>query len=340
MGAIVSPGKLRGRGLATIGLSLALAACGSADMALLQPAAAPGSAAATTGPATKTGLTGRNYVEMSFPWLQWDGTASAIQVSAETGLLLIPAPSGGSTLRTARQQYSTALPARRYQLAIDSTDPSVAALIFLYDASGQLLMLPNHPDELHVANPGEPFSFDAPAGIAGFFVQVQSGWQATTTAEARVRLVDIGPPLGNELIDPRGPWINWDGSEALVSYNALIDRVHIQPPPPGSSVRSGVQYLADAIEPGARYEMSLGAGSTTGAAMMLFLFDAQGSLLATDDLFIVAADTTGTGGSSGVVREFVAPAGAASAAVQVQGAWQIPDSALVEPRLRLLPDAQ
>jgi len=271
------PAKTLTRFFATVALVSGLVACGSGDTTLPSDGNEnPTTLNVTlTSPATvttKTGTIGRNYLDLAAPWTDWSGETSRVIYDSTANELIIPAPARGNDMVLGVQRYDMKLGTRRYSLNIDSASADVAAFIFVFNDRGELLALDasNGP---FVAQPGQPFHFDAPPNSAGFYVQVQSGWQVNDPASIRPRLTDIGNLLGDNLIDPRGPWTDWDGNAAKVSYNGLINRLVIQGPEADEPVNYGIQRLTGTLTSGQTYELSVKSGSTIGSSVLLFLVD-------------------------------------------------------------------
>jgi hypothetical protein len=328
-------------------LIIGLLSCGSVDDQAVDAVPVVVSLTGLDEIDTKTGTIGRNYIDMAAPWVEWDGDSSPIHYDSETRELNVPPPGGESDLVLGVQRYDLSMMSRRYELIIDSSSTDVAALIFLFDEMGRMLRIKGSAAGLYVARPGETFRFDAPPGVAGFYVQVQSGWQATDTAALQTRLVDIGAMLGSNLIDPRGPWTIWLGEATEVSFNALIGRVFIQAPEPPDPVRIGVQRFSSPLTPGRHYELALNNGTAVGASVLLYLIDAQGDLVPFSEaeggnsqqwLSVVneTAVTPAPSTHAVAARQFIAPAGVAEVAVQIQGPWNSGNSAFVIPSLQLV----
>ncbi|MGB7299392.1 MAG: hypothetical protein WBD34_08735 [Burkholderiaceae bacterium] len=329
--------------LATFLLAAALTACGSADNQPVPVSATP--AQATTAvisltdmetPREKTGLIGHSYIDPSLPWLNWNGEPTNIQYDGETRLLNIPAPAEGENIVVGVQRYDRFFGSRRYRLAVTASDPKVAVLIFLFDSSGQNVPIPGVNGPLFVARDGAPLEFDAPATAVGFFVQIQSGWQATDSATLRPSVVDVGNVLGAEFINPRGPWTDWLGQPAPVNYNALINQIWIAPTEDGLGHNLGVQRITNPLIAGEEYELAVMPGTRDGASLLLFLVDAQHLIIpflnpdtGESQLWLSATGAANRGGA----QRFVAPDGVAEIRVQIQGPWNATTPSFIIPSL-------
>lgn len=166
-------------GLAAVWLAL-VAACGDdTSSGTSAPLGASQDAPAVTkaDPAT----TGPNLIALGLPWTSWSGAPSPITFDAGSGALRIPADSQGLTYGMHAQ--STRLDAgREYLLSAQSDDPGVAVHLFLFDASWALIPITDADTGTTAttiaARPGDSLRFSAPAGVAGFYVQVQGSWQS------------------------------------------------------------------------------------------------------------------------------------------------------------------
>ncbi len=339
-------------GVAALFAAIGLAGCsdGATDQPVT-PSAASVSLTDLSAQATKENHDdfSRNLIDLSGDWPTWDGGASGITYDAGSNTLTIPASSGGVAVVHGVQRFDEPLVfGRRYSLTFESNNAQAAALLFLFNEAGQILTLPGRAETAYLARSGQPFIFDAPAGVAGFYLQVQNAWRATTPATAGSTLTATGPNLYGSLIDPRGPWVDWAGAPVdKVSYDALDGRIMINPPAAGSGNTIAIERLAVPLQAGAEYDLAMQYASTPGMSVLLFMFDAAGWVIpvqnpstgvtqswlaATADAAQPVIDTGDTGYYDSV--RFVAPPGVASIAVQVQSAWNATAAGSMKASLR------
>jgi len=138
-----------------------------------------------------------SIIDLDVQWQTWDGQAqSAIQVTDDS-VRIVGDPNATDTV-IGTHDYRIALLARaEYVLDVDDFSAGGgAALIFPYLAGGTLVAVSD--DNLAIATPGNPFSFTAPEGIVGFWIQVQNKW-GDPGSDAT-----ISPVLGTVSTPP--PW--------------------------------------------------------------------------------------------------------------------------------------
>lgn len=337
--------------LAVLATFLVLAACGDG--------AAPGdgdgpspvttviSLTADAAPSVKTGIGPVNLLDpCSAPWPGWTGEATGIRclgldeipddsVYSPHGVLLIPAPTDGKRMTVGMRRFDQPLrEGYQYRLTVEATG-GAAVILFPFGPTGALIPVPG-VSGLAIVRSGESLAFIAPGNVAGFFVQVQGGWDAEQD-----NTVAPYVPTPNEsggLMDVRRPWNDWSGNYvAEVSYNGLTGHTQVDPPDPGQSLRYGVQRYDVGLLAGQEYRLSI--RSSRGIAwLLLFMFDANGQLIPYQpeqpwvQLIGQEGETAG--------MQFTAPAGVASFGVQIQGAYNATDLAVVYPQLGLVGAAQ
>ncbi len=151
---------------------------------------------------------GPNLVTIDGNWPDWLGVESGIR--ADRSAVVIPPPENGTGNRIGVQRFPTPLTANaRYELSLEAaSDNDAAALLFLFDADGQIMPFTDSATGITgpwvAATGNKRRQFVAPADIAGFAIQVQSGWLAT--AESRItpslRLAGGLPPCELPITQP------------------------------------------------------------------------------------------------------------------------------------------
>ncbi|MGB7299865.1 MAG: hypothetical protein WBD34_11130 [Burkholderiaceae bacterium] len=204
---------------------------------------------------------GDSLIDLSGPWTDWSGNPTA--VSGTTESVTLPAPSAGMGNTIGVRRFATSLvEGTRYEFAVQpSSHALTAALLFLFDAEGQLIPFVDSAGlstfNWVSATKGSPRRFIAPDSVASFAVQVQGPYQSMSEASItpllliydaesvsceRDGLHRIVSNTGNELDDhSRSPSISPDGR-----YIAFFSRA--------SNVLTG---LSTAIEPGALRDNNL-----------------------------------------------------------------------------------
>lgn len=339
---------MRLAGWATLLVAAVLAGCGASGTDTRTTAAAvagdggaapaaEASLAVTLSAATdeKSGDSS-NLIDISDRWTAWDGTVSNVWYDPATDALRIGTPEAGRDMAIGVRRFDRPLTAgMRYTLAVRSNSAQAAVLLFPFDASGKIIPVDTGTGSTFVtARDGAPLSFVAPADVAGFFLQVQNRWRATTTAVLDAELVATpsGGPAGPDLVALTGPWTDWNGNPTAVTYDPVGQRLLLPPPAAGLGNTFAVRRFATALVAGNEYELSAGPGAANGTAVLLFLFDAQGRAIPFD------RSTFTTRGPwlqavAGLPMTFRAPAGVARFAIQVQSPWQATDLTWIDPSL-------
>jgi len=114
-----------------------------------------------------------SIIDLDVQWQTWDGQAQpAIQVTDDS-VRIIGDPNATDTVIGTHDYRISLIAGAEYVLDVDDLSTGGgAALIFPYLAGGTLVSVVD--DGLAIATPGNPFSFTAPEGIVGFWIQVQN----------------------------------------------------------------------------------------------------------------------------------------------------------------------
>ncbi len=279
-----------------------------------------------------------NLIDITDRWTEWDGTVSNVYYNESSDTLRIGTPAPGRDMAIGVRRFEQPLTAGvRYTLSVRSDTPQAAAILFLFDSTGRIIPIDAGSGEtLAISRDGTPLAFVAPAGVAGFFLQVQNAWRAPSAATLDAQLVatPTGAPAGPDLVDLGGSWPDWSGHPSGVIVENDIEGLHLVLPAPAAGQAStiGVRRFATPLVARAEYELGAFAGSSEGTAVLLFLFDANGRSIGFD---------TGTGSpprpwlsaSPGQPSRFVAPAGIARFAIQVQSPWHATGTTSISPSL-------
>jgi len=221
-------------------------------------------------------------------------------------------------MTVAVRRYDRVLrPGFRYTFSSQSVEGG-SAILFLFDQTGALVPVPG-VSGLALATNDNFLSFIAPADIAGFYLQVQSAWQATDQ-QVVAPFIPEESTIGG-LLDSRRGWSDWQGNPVSgFGYNGLVGFTSIGAPEPGESLRFGVQRYPGGLVAGQQYELSNRPGTSEPgvSSLLLFMFDSNNQLITSgDNAWIVA-----TSASSDTEKvQFTAPAGVHSFAVQLQGSY-------------------
>ncbi len=283
------------------------------------------------GPSTKA--LGENLLDLSGTWLNWSGSGSTVRFDPAIGALLIPASQPGLDMVLGVRRYDQSLTAgRSYTLTVQADNPAAAAMLFLFDAAGQIVPVPGTPDgQLRFARTDEPLSFTAPGDVAGFFLQVQNQWQAPSpTTLSATMATDQDNGDGPNLITPVDDWRDWFGSPSGI----VAQGTGLVIPPPTGNIRIGVHRFATALVAGARYELSLEAASDDQAAALVFLIDSSGQIVDFADA-ATGIRSPWLAATRNIRKQFLAPEGIAGFAIQAQSGWQASATATIIPSLRL-----
>jgi cytochrome c peroxidase len=160
---------------------------------------------------------GENLIDISGLWPHWNAQPTGVVLSNDGSQLDIPAPDQGNRIGVKR--FAEPLKAgNQYQWAMAATQGAQSgpsALLFLFDSQYRTIPFA-HPDSGHTmpwltARATESTQFVAPADVIGYAVQVQSGWNASTSAGVIPALTRISgedpvpdpqpePPLEQQLL--------------------------------------------------------------------------------------------------------------------------------------------
>ncbi|MGB7303071.1 MAG: hypothetical protein WBD13_02235, partial [Burkholderiaceae bacterium] len=293
------------------------------------------SGVASDGAVTKAA--GDNLINLNTAWPTWAGADSGITFDAQTGQLLIPGD--GSDVVLGVRRFDTELSdGVSYTLNVQSTDPQSAAVLFLFDTNGTIVPVPG-TDGLASARDGEAITFTAPAGVAGFYLQVQNQYQASVASLISAELIEGasigggGVVGGDNLIDAQGPWLDWAGN--ATGINGDGGNVTIPASANGTGLVHGIKRFSTSLTANTEYELAALTGSGPDAAVLLFLLDASGQIIS----FSGNAGSTPwlTAIHTNALR-FRAPEGVASFVVQVQGPLNASGFTGVLPSLMALSD--
>jgi|GEM_PF-6412875 len=163
-------------------LSLLVVACAGSDSEKTHANhnMVPINVSLVSAPSSQEKATSENLLDLNRAWTRWNGTDSGIRFDASTETLTIPM-ANGDAMAIGVQRYELPLTeGASYTLIVTASDQAAAALIFLFDRSGSIVPLTDTQSGLSSAQPGAPLTFTAPADIAGFYIQVQNAWQATS----------------------------------------------------------------------------------------------------------------------------------------------------------------
>lgn len=305
--------------------ALALAGCGEVNTAdtLSAPSSGAQKVSIILDSPGQADEPGDDLIDLDGPWLTWAGQPTRVTFDAATGLLRVP--SAGENLSTGVRRFDRALiEGYEYTFALRSSNNSGAvAILFPFDANGQTVPVPGVASgELAIARIGQPVLFTAPAGIAGFFIQVQNAWQARPDDTAMLGLVvdelnPDDPTAGTALNDLDGRWYNWAGRPSSITWRE--NRLLIPPPGDNSPLTIGVRRFSSALIEGATYE--LGALLDARSSVLLFLFD-QNQVLIPYRIHGDDNERAWHAASNAAPIRFTVPGGVSSIGLQVQGAYQ------------------
>lgn len=288
-----------------------------------------------TNSALKSGP-GTNLVDLSDHWQTWLGYASPVSYDQNTDTLQIPAPAGNDELTHAIRRYDIQLvQGTRYHLTVSATDSRAGAVLFLILQSGEVLpAVSDNNGALVVATPGSPVSFAAPAGVAGFYLQVQNAWRSATGTSLRAEVSpDEGTgSAGDNLVTLDAPWTDWTGQPTPVHVDAATAQLVV--PPPASRIGNtyGLRRFEQPLVAHEEYELSALQASDDQVAVLLFLLDSSGHPIP----FINGANQSPwLKATMRQTARFVAPAGVAGFGIQVQSGWNMDRESRISPALRL-----
>ncbi|MGB7303689.1 MAG: hypothetical protein WBD13_05390 [Burkholderiaceae bacterium] len=349
-------------GLFTALTLTAISACGGAPADTTASNAAQAVELRLAGPATtvshgqiivKAGQS--NLLDLDRNWSTWSGDSSGVTYDAQAGALMIPPGSDNTPMVIGVERFDLALAAgSQYTLAVQSSNPDMAAILFLFDGNGATVPVPGFDNTLAIVRSDSPLVFEAPGNIAGLYLQVQNSWQAPEAGSLTASLSDGsesgdntgdnsdgngGDDDGNdnnnqatELIDLAGTWSTWSGETSGVTADADAGLLTIAAPNANAGNRYGIQRFDTPLQAGQTYTLNTLDASDPNVSTLLFLFDGNGSLVPFSD---TANGTVRNWLSANVntPQSFTAPAGITSFVIQVQSAWLASASADMRPSL-------
>jgi cytochrome c peroxidase len=359
-----------------------LGACGGHDVPALsstqtEQVTVSLTAAAPVGTQRGVVKSATNLLDLAGRWPDWGGAASGIEYDAASGALRIPAPE--SDLVVGVRRFDHALPAGvSMTLAVDSTHQRAAAVLFLFDDSGHIVDTGSATAGLALARQGEPYRFTVPAGVIGFYLQVQSDWQADNAASLNARLSEDGSSsdevaadenggagsgvtqtgetqtqetqnqasqvggqsLGNNLINADTDWSDWQGNYVGIAPSESRTQVFLPAATPTMPQAIGVSRVMLPLQAGVEYEFGLdvSAGAQTAPAALLWLINSQ-------TMTVPFESAAGESMNwlrilAGKTARFVVPADIEGFAVQLQSGYRATARALVTPALRRVGQAR
>lgn len=321
-----------------LALCLFLAGCGGPENSSNPDTSAPARILLTEQTATGSNEKAQqqNLLDLNQAWTTWSGKTSGVIYDPASESLRIPASDAGTDLVVAVRRFELPLmPGRLYTLRVNGTRDDVAAIPFLFDTSGAIVAVPGY-ESLAVARQGYSVSFVAPENIAGLYLQVQNGWQSDQEANLIATLVQ-GPDdpvtVQPELIDSIGRWRTWSDNDSGIEFDSSVGALVIPGPDAGQSARVGVRRFDAELTEGTTYELSVLQSAAPHGAVMLFLFDPNGSLIPFVDTES-GQQRSWLQATTDSSRQFVAPRGVSGFAVQVQSAWNSPQGTSLLPSLK------
>ncbi|MGC1440765.1 MAG: hypothetical protein WA888_09165, partial [Burkholderiaceae bacterium] len=153
-----------------------------------------------SGPGEKSA----NLISMAGDWPSWSGQYTGIYYDGGSNQLFIPAPAWPGQMITGVRRFDVALQEGvEYSLSLTATDSQAATIIFLFNNWGQLIDVKDLNTGITSAwakaKSSTPLRFIAPAGVSGFYLQVQNAWSATAATNMATSLVNasetVTPPL-------------------------------------------------------------------------------------------------------------------------------------------------
>ena len=282
---------------------------------------------------------GPDLLDLQGTWPAWGDESSSIAFDPSTNRLLITQPTSDSGISLGVRRFDGELTAGNwYSLTVDAQSTGAAALLFLIHSDGRISpAVTDVNGGLMLATDDQPLSFTAPENIVGFYLQVQSDYQATTEGSLTANVItqfvpDPGttPDPGGELISIAQQWPLWDGSSSQVSYDAQTERLRIDAPVNGNAI--GARKLGFGLQAGSSYQLSALQNTDPGASVLLFLFDAQHRVIPFSG---ATGQTPWLATSSNAATIFTAPEGVADIGIQVQSSYQAGETAYLIPSLRV-----
>lgn len=230
---------------------------------------------------------GSNLINMSGEWPNWDGSASGITGSS-TGIT-VPAVASGQNMRQGVKAMQELLTAdTQYMLSVTSTNSLGKALVFpkgddgtsivpIKDAGGGSV---NESGAFAAAEVGvdKSVTFHLDQDASEFFVQVENGWQASTSTTMTVTLQAVngsgsGSTASSE-ISMNVPWKHqWTANAAQgVSFSATSNSLTVQ----ANSSSPIVHKYEQALSSSKQYRLSV-----TNATAKIYLRNGGTTVLAT-----------------------------------------------------------
>ena len=146
------------------------------------------------GQTVSQGAAGNELIDLAGQWSDWNGQTQGVYFDGGSGQLVLPTPSAGRSQSQGVKRFSTSLQSGQEYVfsATQASDTGSAALLFLYDGSGQPTWFSTVSGQsvqsLYVGGTNQ-VAFYAPAGVTGFAVQVQSAQWSGAQATIRPSLV-------------------------------------------------------------------------------------------------------------------------------------------------------
>ena len=296
--------------------------------------------------ASSKDTSGDNLLDLRGDWPTWSGEDTAIRYDSNAGAIRIPASGSGELILGVRYFAQTLTAGARYTLSMEASNNEAAVVLVLVRAGGAVAQITNLADgstgDWAAARPGKTLSFDAPEGIVGFYLQVQSDWHESSAHNLAAQLRFTGdsdsgdgsgdgtPPAGDGF-SLAGTWADWSGNPTGIRYDSASNSLQVPAPGGGNNQVIGVQRYTQALTAGQTYTVDA-TGSSNGTALIFTLRNSAGAPLT------VTNAGTGASGQSlwvsgGQQVAFTAPAGVVGFDVQAQSPWQASNATTVRASL-------
>ncbi len=270
-----------------------------------------------------------NLAAPELPWLDYSSNPSGFVWDAQTERLTLPAPVSPADQLTGVRQLDMSLDAGEvYSLQFDADDGEAKVTIFLEDSSNNRINITNKntqaaANEVTIIGEGV-LNFEAPAGVAYIFLQVQTKWQAASATTARIVLskteIYVAPAPSN-LVDLASTWFDWDGTtDSGITYNAGADELTI--PGNAGGQTNGVRQQVLNLQPGDQYRLTW-QPSIASAPCFLYFKDAQGNdLQIADDDAQTSATLQQMDNGRTVLNTTIGGTVVSDVLFNIQSAWQ------------------